>query len=99
MRTFFLSMAGAFAAMILFVIAGFVMLAFLIAGAVSSQPARPDNVVLSMDLNAGLQDQTPAGGFAAFIVGWIAFFYIWVFLLGWPVGPGAPTLYPAPVPA
>ena len=65
MRTFFLSMAGAFAAMILFVIAGFVMLAFLIAGAVSSQPARPDNVVLSMDLNAGLQDQTPAGGFAA----------------------------------
>jgi aminobenzoyl-glutamate transport protein len=34
-----------------------------------------------------------------FIVGWIAFFYIWVFLLGWPVGPGAPTLYPAPVPA
>jgi aminobenzoyl-glutamate transport protein len=34
-----------------------------------------------------------------FIVGWIAFFYLWVFLLGWPVGPGAPTLYPAPIPA
>lgn len=33
-----------------------------------------------------------------FIVGWIAFFYLWVFLLGWPVGPGAPTLYPAPIP-
>lgn len=28
-----------------------------------------------------------------FLVGWIAFFYIWVFLLGWPVGPAAPTYY------
>lgn len=31
-----------------------------------------------------------------FTVGWVAFFYLWVFLLGLPVGPGAPTLYPAP---
>lgn len=34
-----------------------------------------------------------------FIVGWMVFFYLWVFILGWPVGPGAPTYYPAPVPA
>lgn len=66
MRTFFLSMAGAFVAMILFVIVGFAMLMFLILGAASSQPARPDNVVLSMDLNEGLPDQAPAGGLAAF---------------------------------
>jgi len=30
-----------------------------------------------------------------FLVGWIALFYLWVFALGLPVGPGAPTLYPA----
>ena len=29
------------------------------------------------------------------VVGWIAFFYIYVFLFGLPVGPGSPTLYPA----
>jgi aminobenzoyl-glutamate transport protein len=29
----------------------------------------------------------------AFIVGWIALFYLWVFGLGLPVGPEAPTYY------
>lgn len=29
----------------------------------------------------------------AFIVGWIALFYLWVFGLGLPVGPAAPTYY------
>jgi len=28
-----------------------------------------------------------------FLVGWIALFYIWVFVLGLPVGPEAPTYY------
>ncbi|MEM0961093.1 MAG: AbgT family transporter [Bacteroidota bacterium] len=28
-----------------------------------------------------------------FLVGWITLFYVWVFLLGLPVGPEAPTLY------
>lgn len=28
-----------------------------------------------------------------FLIGWIALFYIWVFGLGMPVGPGAPTFY------
>jgi aminobenzoyl-glutamate transport protein len=28
-----------------------------------------------------------------FIVGWVIFFYIWVFILGIPVGPAAPTYY------
>jgi aminobenzoyl-glutamate transport protein len=28
-----------------------------------------------------------------FLVGWIALFYVWVFLLGLPVGPQAPTYY------
>jgi aminobenzoyl-glutamate transport protein len=29
----------------------------------------------------------------AFIIGWIALFYTWVFWLGMPVGPAAPTFY------
>lgn len=29
-----------------------------------------------------------------FGIGWIALFYLWVFGLGLPVGPGAPTFYP-----
>lgn len=29
----------------------------------------------------------------AFIIGWVALFYIWVFALGLPVGPAAPTYY------
>ncbi len=34
-----------------------------------------------------------------FIVGWIAFFYLWVFILGWPIGPGTQIYYtPVPVP-
>jgi aminobenzoyl-glutamate transport protein len=30
------------------------------------------------------------------LVGWIAFFFLWVFVLGLPVGPGAPTYLGAP---
>ena len=59
-------MAGTFAAMILFVILGFAMLLGLIASAASSKPMRPENVVLTLDLNASLPDQAPLGGFAAF---------------------------------
>jgi len=66
MRTFFLSMAGTFVAMILFVVLGFFMLFALIATAASAKPPKPESVVLSLDLNAGLPDQAPLGGFAAF---------------------------------
>ncbi|MBI1399673.1 signal peptide peptidase SppA [Hyphomonas sp.] len=66
MKTFFLSMAGAFVAMILFVIVGFMMLFGLILTAASSKPPSPDQVVLSLDLNYGLPDQAPTGGLAAF---------------------------------
>ena len=31
-----------------------------------------------------------------FLLGWTVLFYLWVFVLGLPVGPGAPTTYPAP---
>lgn len=31
-----------------------------------------------------------------FLIGWVVLFYLWVFVLGIPVGPGAPTLYPDP---
>lgn len=30
-----------------------------------------------------------------FFIGWVILFYIWVFVLGIPVGPGAPVYYPA----
>ena len=30
----------------------------------------------------------------AYLVGWIILFYVWVFVLGLPVGPGTPTYYP-----
>lgn len=29
-----------------------------------------------------------------FLIGWTAFFYLWVFLLDFPIGPGAPHVYP-----
>lgn len=29
-----------------------------------------------------------------FLVGWLLFFYVFVFLIGIPVGPGAPVAYP-----
>ena len=66
MRTFFLSMAGAFVAMMLFVILGFFMLMGLIFTAASAKPPSPDNIVLSLDLNYAIPDQAPLGGFAAF---------------------------------
>ena len=31
-----------------------------------------------------------------FLLGWMVLFYLWVFVLGLPVGPGAQTLYVAP---
>lgn len=30
----------------------------------------------------------------AYLVGWIILFYVWVFAIGFPVGPGTPTYYP-----
>ena len=29
----------------------------------------------------------------AYLIGWIILFYVWVFALGLPVGPGTPTYY------
>ncbi|MDX1293404.1 MAG: S49 family peptidase, partial [Hyphomonas sp.] len=65
MKTFFLSMAGALAAMFIFILLMFSFLMVLIIGASSSKPERPDAIVLSLDLNAELTDQAPTGGFAA----------------------------------
>ena len=30
----------------------------------------------------------------AYLLGWVVLFYVWVFVLGLPVGPGTPTYYP-----
>ena len=65
MKTFFLSMAGALAAMFIFIFLMFSFLMLLIVGASSSKPERPDSVVLSLDLNTEFSDQAPTGGFAA----------------------------------
>jgi aminobenzoyl-glutamate transport protein len=32
----------------------------------------------------------------ALLAAWMLFFYLWVFWLGLPVGPGAPTFLPSP---
>ena len=47
------------------------------------------------DLGIGTMVATMLPYSIAFLIGWIALFYLWVFVLGLPVGPGAPTLYPA----
>ena len=65
MKTFFLSMAGAFAAMIAFLALLFVFFLILISSAASSAPESPDSVVLTLDLNVEYSDQSPIGGFAA----------------------------------
>ena len=65
MRTFLLSMAGAFAAMVIFVILAFFGLIFLI-GAAAGSPEKPTDVVLSLDLRAQYSDQAPTGGLNAF---------------------------------
>lgn len=66
MKTFFLSMAGAFAAMLVFILLMVSFVVVLIAGATSSAPPKPDKIVLSLDLNAEYPDQSPVGGLAAF---------------------------------
>lgn len=48
------------------------------------------------DLGIGTMIATMLPYSIAFIIGWIALFYLWVFALGLPVGPGAPTLYQGP---
>ncbi|MEM8995280.1 MAG: AbgT family transporter [Acidobacteriota bacterium] len=47
------------------------------------------------DLGIGTMVATMLPYSVGFLVGWIALFYLWVFAFGLPVGPGAPTLYPA----
>jgi aminobenzoyl-glutamate transport protein len=49
------------------------------------------------DIGIGTMISTMLPYCIAMIVCWIAFFYIWVFLLGWPVGPGSPTTYALPM--
>ncbi|MEM7767788.1 MAG: signal peptide peptidase SppA [Pseudomonadota bacterium] len=65
MKTFFLSMAGALVALLLFFIGGFLVLAGIIGAASASDP-QPDNMVLTLDLREEFSDQAPATGFAAF---------------------------------
>ncbi len=50
------------------------------------------------DLGIGTMVATMLPYTIVFLIGWIILFYLWVFVLGFPVGPGAPTLYPAPAP-
>ncbi len=67
MRTFFLSLAGSLAAMLIFSFLFFGFIFMLVAVAAgSATPKTPDNIVLSLDLNMPLPDQSPTTGFAAF---------------------------------
>ncbi len=45
------------------------------------------------DLGIGTLIATMLPYSIAFLLGWIALFYLWVFALGLPVGPAAPTFY------
>jgi aminobenzoyl-glutamate transport protein len=45
------------------------------------------------DLGIGTMIATMLPYTIAFLIGWVALFYLWVFVLGLPVGPGAPTHY------
>ncbi|MFK7884939.1 MAG: AbgT family transporter [Phycisphaerales bacterium] len=47
------------------------------------------------DLGIGTMVATMLPYSIAFIIGWTILFYLWVFVFGLPVGPGAPTYYPA----
>ncbi|MEO1476685.1 MAG: signal peptide peptidase SppA [Pseudomonadota bacterium] len=65
MRTFFVSLAGAFVALVIFnVLAFFVVMGFL--ASATTEQAQPRNLVLSLDLRTPLSDSAPTGGFAAF---------------------------------
>ena len=48
------------------------------------------------DLGIGTMVATMLPYTIFFLIGWTALFYLWVFALGLPVGPGAPTLYTPP---
>ena len=64
MKTFFLSLAGAFVALILFNLLALMFFFGLIASAASTEK-QPGDLVLTLDLRAPMSDQTPTGGFAA----------------------------------
>jgi aminobenzoyl-glutamate transport protein len=49
------------------------------------------------DLGIGTMISTMLPYSIVFLIGWVALFYVWVFVLGFPVGPGAPTTYQMPV--
>lgn len=66
MKTFFLSLAGTLAAMLIFFLVLIGFIAALIGMAAGSAPKTPDSIVLSLDLNTPLPDQSPTAGFAAF---------------------------------
>lgn len=65
MKTFLLSMAGAFVAILLFLIVSFFGLAALIGAAGAADP-QPDEIILTLDLRGDFTDQAPTSGFAAF---------------------------------
>ena len=66
MKQFFLTVAGVFAGLFLFlVVVPFVLIAVAISSASSKEPT-PSHAVLELDLRDGLTDQTPTNPFALF---------------------------------
>lgn len=55
-------MAGAFCALILFVVAFFIFIAVVVSSATQTEP-QPGNLVLKLDLRAGYADHAPVAGF------------------------------------
>lgn len=65
MKTFLLSLAGAFVAILLFLLLAFLGLSAAI-GAAAAGDRQADNLILTLDLRDEFVDQTPSSGFAAF---------------------------------
>ncbi len=65
MKTFLLSLAGAFAALLLFLLIGVLTVSGIIGAATATEP-QPDSLVLTLDLREELPDQAPTSGLAAF---------------------------------
>jgi len=65
LKTFFLSLAGAFVALVLFLVVSALVIAGVVAAAAGGDD-QPEQIILELDLREELADQAPTSGLAAF---------------------------------
>lgn len=66
MKQFLITVAGVLVGLVLFLFIGPILLFSMLAASVSSQPAQPSHMVLSLDLREPMTDQRPTNPFASF---------------------------------